>query len=749
MLYVCLDCGQTMTRPIDALGHDPESNWTIDKAATCVEAGEKSHHCSRCDEHLDVTEIPATGEHRYDDGVTVLEPTCTEYGKGVSTCLDCGYKHEYVIFPLGHDLTDDWIIDVEPTCESDGEKSHHCQECGERFDVTVVSALGHDYGEGVVTTEPTCTEVGIKTFTCSHCNDSYEVEIPALGHSYDKGVITKSPTCIEEGLRVYTCSRCGGTKEEVLAKVKHQTTTTLLEATHASNGHLEEVCDVCGELVRQFELAPLSVTYSMSFSQSVSSATGASYTRGITAGGKGGRTSTSGPTISNPYQYRLSTFFRNETTRMEDLSTDWGSSNYLGLTSRNSGAFDYYHIEVEVKDTIGNYCRSRVNLGTGELESSHIEDKKYVAYLDGELVETTFYNASLRDKGGDSWDEQYVAQLDVTAGQTLILALNSSGNVKAEIAEGDNNLGEGLVVKETATAAHLYVRYWKDGTRKLYLTDGSESSQGQGESTDYACLSIYRNGAYVEPRLEKLADANAYQGKGIELFAGEGFTIKAPGFDDLGYLDIVSHPSGAFEQGLGSTFALVKKTGYYDFYVDMSLGHRKCVTITEGSAPGEDPSSSSQSSSSSSSSQPSSSSSSSSSTQPSSSSSSSQPSSSSSSSSQPSSSSSSSQPSSSSSSSQAPTTAKVTFSVTKSVSYGQAVYLVGTDPIGWSFQAKYRLEWSTGDVWKGQFDLPLGSLEYKYVVANYDGTGDCTWEGGNNRVVNITKSVAFNDTWQD
>ena len=47
---------------IKALGHDWESDYTIDREPTETEDGQKSIHCSRCDEVKDVQVIPATGE---------------------------------------------------------------------------------------------------------------------------------------------------------------------------------------------------------------------------------------------------------------------------------------------------------------------------------------------------------------------------------------------------------------------------------------------------------------------------------------------------------------------------------------------------------------------------------------------------------------------------------------------------------------------------------------------------------------
>ena len=65
----CVVCDAEISREekvIDKLGHEYESEWTVDVEPTCITVGSKSHHCSRCDDKADVTEIPANG-HIYDD----------------------------------------------------------------------------------------------------------------------------------------------------------------------------------------------------------------------------------------------------------------------------------------------------------------------------------------------------------------------------------------------------------------------------------------------------------------------------------------------------------------------------------------------------------------------------------------------------------------------------------------------------------------------------------------------------------
>lgn len=71
--------------------HKYNTQWTIDKPATCTTTGTKSYHCVYCDSKKDITVIPVTG---HSGGVA----TCKEQAK----CTSCGMKygnyaqHQYV-----------------------------------------------------------------------------------------------------------------------------------------------------------------------------------------------------------------------------------------------------------------------------------------------------------------------------------------------------------------------------------------------------------------------------------------------------------------------------------------------------------------------------------------------------------------------------------------------------------------------------------------------------------------------------
>lgn len=57
-------CGKKETQSIAAKGHEYETNFTVDKVATCAEVGSKSRHCIRCSARTEITEI-AKLEHTY------------------------------------------------------------------------------------------------------------------------------------------------------------------------------------------------------------------------------------------------------------------------------------------------------------------------------------------------------------------------------------------------------------------------------------------------------------------------------------------------------------------------------------------------------------------------------------------------------------------------------------------------------------------------------------------------------------
>ena len=314
--FECTVCGKTKTEKVEALGHDWNEDFTVDKEATCEETGLKSIHCKRCDSKKDETVIPAKGHiegekkienateavceaggsydevvyctvcnkeisrktikteakgHKWNEGKVTTEPTCTEEGVKTFECTVCGKTKTEKVEALGHDWDNDFTVDKEATCEETGLKSIHCKRCDIKKDETVIPAKGHVAGEKKIenATEAVCEaggsydevvyctvcnkelsrttvkteakghikgEVKIENATesicekggsydevvyCTVCNKELSrttVKTEAKGHKWNNGKVTTEPTYAEEGVKTYTCTACGATKTEVIPK---------------------------------------------------------------------------------------------------------------------------------------------------------------------------------------------------------------------------------------------------------------------------------------------------------------------------------------------------------------------------------------------------------------------------------------------------------------------------------------------------------------------------------------------------
>ena len=186
--------------------------------ATCGEVGRVDTICSNCGEVISTKEIPATGEHTWDNGTVTTEPTENEPGVRTFTCAVCGATKTAPIPATGaHDYQ--FTRTVAPTCTAGGYDLYTCSGCGATEKRNPTDALGHKWDSGKVTTEPTETAPGVRTYTCTVCGEVKTEVIPATGahtHKWDAGKVTTAPTATTPGVRTYTCTICGQTKEEVI-----------------------------------------------------------------------------------------------------------------------------------------------------------------------------------------------------------------------------------------------------------------------------------------------------------------------------------------------------------------------------------------------------------------------------------------------------------------------------------------------------------------------------------------------------
>lgn len=99
-------------------------------------------------------------------------------------------------------------------------------------------------------------------------------------------------------------------------------------------------------------------------------------------------------------------------------------------------------------------------------------------------------------------------------------------------------------------------------------------------------------------------------------------------------------------------------------------------------------------------------------------------------------------------------TARVKFRIAVHINYGSTIRVIGGHPLlgSWITDKALEMEWSPGDVWTAEADLPVGGIyEYKYVLVNSKGH-PYQWQQGNNAVLAITPKdqgtlVEVHDFW--
>ncbi len=153
--------------------------------------------------------------HEQTTQTVITAPTCTEKGKAVVTCDNCGYKRNVTLNALGHDFT---VTHIDPTCTEEGADVRACSRCDVSFSLPV-EPLGHNYA--TTQTLPTCTATGTLTDTCTRCGDVQTFPIPALGHSFGSWETVTPATYRAAGQQKRTCRRCSETETLPLPQLAH------------------------------------------------------------------------------------------------------------------------------------------------------------------------------------------------------------------------------------------------------------------------------------------------------------------------------------------------------------------------------------------------------------------------------------------------------------------------------------------------------------------------------------------------
>lgn len=238
MLGICCVLGFSSCKKGCKSGHT-WGEWSVTKAATCVEEGERVHTCTKC-KAAETEKIGALGHdwakatclapktckrcsategeplaHTFDKEVaneSTLKSaaTCTAKAVYYKTCA-CGAKSETETFEYGEPLAHmfEKKSETQATCTEPGKTVYRCTSCGTEETRVSGSALGHKW------VAATCT-------TAEYCSVCKKEGVPALGHTWEYNADESiEATCYAEGKDVTKCSVCGETHTDVVSKTPH------------------------------------------------------------------------------------------------------------------------------------------------------------------------------------------------------------------------------------------------------------------------------------------------------------------------------------------------------------------------------------------------------------------------------------------------------------------------------------------------------------------------------------------------
>ena len=216
------------------------------------------------------TVLAATGAHEWDVWQTTAAATCEQAGERSHMCVICGTVETETV-PAAHTLTAREA--VAATCGSDGRAAHYyCSRCGKYFadesatqelsyneDIFIPRTSEHVYGEWTTVEEASCTQDGSRRRECGACGDVQTETLNKLGHAMEF-IEAEEATCEAAGnIAHYHCGRCGlnfqdeagGTAIEdvTVAKLDHDVTHHAYKAASCTEeGNIEYwSCSICGK----------------------------------------------------------------------------------------------------------------------------------------------------------------------------------------------------------------------------------------------------------------------------------------------------------------------------------------------------------------------------------------------------------------------------------------------------------------------------------------------------------------------
>lgn len=200
--------------------------------------------------------------HNIGDWETLIEPTCTKYGREVRKCIDTQIILESkTILPLNHS-EGDWVVVKKATASDDGYQIIKCETCDKILKWELLPSRDDKYfhsNNWIVTEEPECEKDGERIMKSDSGIVLFKEYIPALTHNYEDTYVRTEPTKYAAGKEVINCTDC----EEILT-FKHIPIyydnlvhdygdwEIIKMATHDEEGELQKACSICGDVIKEF-----------------------------------------------------------------------------------------------------------------------------------------------------------------------------------------------------------------------------------------------------------------------------------------------------------------------------------------------------------------------------------------------------------------------------------------------------------------------------------------------------------------
>ncbi|MBQ9145863.1 MAG: hypothetical protein IJX70_05365, partial [Clostridia bacterium] len=234
----------------DVSAHDYATETVIDP--TCTEVGYTLHTCV-CGDSYEDSEVAALGHKEEVDAA--VAPSCSATGltegKHCSVCGEVLVAQE-VVAKLAHTASD-WKILEDATCTTAGLKYKDCTVCGADLEEETIEAKGHTPSGWIIYEDATCTEEGMKYTECTVCEAQLDVDIiEAKGHTPSGWIIDEDATCTKEGLKYTECTVCKAQLDVDIIEAKGHTVVVdaAVAPTCTETGLTEgSHCSVCNTVL--------------------------------------------------------------------------------------------------------------------------------------------------------------------------------------------------------------------------------------------------------------------------------------------------------------------------------------------------------------------------------------------------------------------------------------------------------------------------------------------------------------------